>query len=104
MVISCCVSILFAGGNVLAQTDGNHASSPFVQELRTLLDTKRPDLKNSLIKLIDASAKDKTSYRHAHDGLEEFYRFLDTWRTYTPDRIANAQDFGAIQVSVQEKG
>ncbi len=103
MAIACCISILFAGGDVLAQTGGNHASSPVVQELRTLLDDKRPDLKNSLTKLIDTGAKDKTSYWHRHNSLEEFYRFLDAWRTYTPDKIANAQDYSELFKSLYRK-
>jgi phosphatidylserine decarboxylase len=93
IVISCCVSMMFTSGNVLAQRDNNHASSSVVQELKTLLDSKRPDLKHSLKKLISASAKEKTSYWHTHNSLEEFYKFLDTWRTYTPDTITNAQDY-----------
>ena len=93
IVISCCVSILFISFNVLARTDHNNMVSPVVNELKTLLDNKRPDLKNSLIKLINASAKDKKSYWYKHNSLEEFYKFLDAWRTYTPNKIANAQDY-----------
>ena len=93
IVISCCASIMFISFNVSAQTDKNNASSPVVNELKTLLDNTRPDLKNSLIKLIDASAKSKKSYWYKHNNLEEFYKFLDTWRTYTPNKIANAQDY-----------
>ena len=81
IVISCCVSIMFISLNVFAQTNNNNASSPVVNELKTLLDDKRPDLKNSLLKLINASAKGKKSYWYKHNSLEEFYRFLDTWRT-----------------------
>ena len=103
MVISCCASIMFTGFNVSAQTDNKNASSPVVNELKSLLDNKRPDLKNSLIKLIDASAKSKKSYWHKHNSLEEFYKFLDTWRTYTPDRIANAQDYSERFKSLYRK-
>jgi phosphatidylserine decarboxylase len=84
---------MFISFNVSAQRDNNNASSPVVNELKTLLDNKRPDLKNSLIKLINAGAKDKRSYWYKHNSLEEFYKFLDTWRTYTPHTIANAQDY-----------
>lgn len=93
IVTSCCVSIMCISVNVSAQTDSNNSSSPVINELKDLLDNKRPDLKNSLIKLINASAKDKKSYWHNHNSLEEFYKFLDAWRTYTPDKIANAQDY-----------
>jgi phosphatidylserine decarboxylase len=103
IVISCCVSILFISFNVLARTDNNNTFSPVVNELKTLLDNKRPDLKNSLIKLINASAKEKQSYWHKHNSLEEFYKFLDTWRTYTPDRIANAQDYSEQFKSLYRK-
>jgi phosphatidylserine decarboxylase len=85
--------MVFAGFNVFAQTDDRRALSPVVNELKTLLDDKRPDLKNSLIKLIEASAKDKKSYWHKRNSLDDFYRFLDTWRTYTPEKISNAQDY-----------
>ncbi len=93
IAIACCVSIVLLCGNVAAQGDNKNASSPVVNELRTLLDKKRPDLKNSLIKLINSSAKDKKSYWHNRNSLEDFYRFLDKWRTYTPEGIANAQDY-----------
>jgi len=93
IVILCGVALLCASGSASAQAGKNSMPSPIVQELKTLLDHKRPDLKQSLIMLIDASAKDKTSYWHRHNSLEEFYRFLDQWRTYTPQRIANAQDY-----------
>ena len=94
---------MFIGFNVFAQTDNNNTSSPVVNELKTLLDNKRPDLKNSLIKLINASAKDKKSYWHKHNSLEEFYKFLDTWRTYTPHKIANAQDYSERFKSLYRK-
>jgi len=103
MAISCCVSIMLIGSSVLAQTDNKNASSPVVNELKTLLDNKRPDLKNSLIRLIDDSAKDRKSYWHMHNSLEEFYTFLDTWRTYTPGKIANAQDYSEIFKSLYRK-
>ena len=103
IVISCCASIVFAGFNVFAQTDNNNSLSPIVNELKTLLDNKRPDLKNALIKLIDASAKDKRSYWYKHNSLEEFYKFLDTWRTYTPPTIANAQDYSERFKSLYRK-
>ena len=103
MAIACCVSVLFAGVNVFAQTNVKNAPSPVVQELKILLDEKRPDLKHSLTQLIGASAKDKTSYWHRHNSLEEFYRFLDAWRTYTPDRIANAQDYSELFKSLYRK-
>ena len=103
MVISCCASIMFIGFNVSAQTDNKNAPSPVVNELKSLLDNKRPDLKNSLIKLIDASAKSKKSYWHKHNSLEEFYKFLDTWRTYTPDKITNAQDYSERFKSLYRK-
>lgn len=93
IVISCCVVILFIGFDVFAQTGDNNKSSPIVNELKALLDNRRGDLKNSLINLINASARSKSSYWHKHNSLEEFYKFLDAWRTYTPDRIANAQDY-----------
>ncbi len=85
--------MIWISSSVVAQADTHRASSPVVNELRTLLDNKRPDLKNSLVRLIHASAKDKKSYWHKRNSLEEFYQFLDTWRTYAPDRIANAQDY-----------
>ena len=91
IVIFFCVSMISAGIGVPAQAGSSRPPSPVVNELRTLLDDKRPDLKNSLIKLIAAAAKDKRSYWHKRNSLEEFYTFLDTWRTYTPDQIANAQ-------------
>jgi phosphatidylserine decarboxylase len=91
--ISCCASIMLISFNVFAQTDNNNTSSPIVNELKTLFDHKRPDLKNSLIKLINTSANSKQSYWYKHNSVEEFYKFLDTWRTYTPDKIANAQDY-----------
>jgi len=91
--ISCCVSIMLISFNVFAQTDNNNTSSPIVNELKTLFDHKRPDLKNSLIKLINTSANSKQSYWYKHNSVEEFYKFLDTWRTYTPNKIANAQDY-----------
>ena len=103
MLISCCVSIIFASVNVFAQTNNRNAPSPVVQELRTLLENKRPDLKNSLIKLINAGANDKKSYWYTHNSLEEFYEFLDTWRTYTPDKIANAQDYSERFKSLYRK-
>ena len=103
IVILCSVSIMFISFNVFAQTDNNNASSPVVNELKTLLDNKRPDLKNSVIKLINASAKDKKSYWYKHNSLEEFYRFLDTWRTYTPHTIANAQDYSERFKSLYRK-
>lgn len=103
MAIACCISVLFAGGRVLAQTGGGHAPSPVVQELKTLLDEKRPDLKHTLTQLIDTGAKDKTSYWHRHNSLEEFYRFLDAWRTYTPDRTSNAQDYSELFKSLYRK-
>ena len=103
IVISCCVSIMFIRFNVFAQTDNKNASSPVVNELKTLLDNKRPDLKNSLIKLINASAKDKRSYWYKHNSLDEFYKFLDTWRTYTPNKIANAQDYSERFKSLYRK-
>jgi len=103
MAVACCISTLFADGNVLAQKEGSRATSPVVQELKTLLDSKRPDLKDSLIKLINAGAKDKTSYWHRHGSLEEFYRFLDVWRTYTPDKISNAQDYSELFKSLYRK-
>lgn len=103
IVISCCLSIMFIRFNVFAQTDSSKASSPVVNELKTLLDNKRPDLKKSLIKLIDASSKDKRSYWHKHNSLEEFYKFLDTWRTYTPNTIANAQDYSERFKSLYRK-
>jgi phosphatidylserine decarboxylase len=93
IVMSCCAAIMIISFSVFAQTKSNNASSPVVNELKTLLDNKRPDLKNSLIKLINASAEDKKSYWYKHNSLEEFYRFLDTWRTYTPATIANAQNY-----------
>ncbi len=93
IVISFFVSIMLIDFNVFAQTDNRNASSPVVNELKNLLDNKRPDLKQSLIKLINASAKSKQSYWYKHNSLEEFYKFLDVWRTYTPDNIANAQDY-----------
>ena len=93
VVISlCCLFILCTGVNGFAQRDGVSPLSPVVQELKTLLDN-RPDLKKSLIQLIDASAKDKRSYWHKRNSLEAFFRFLDQWRTYTPQRITNAQDY-----------
>ncbi len=95
--------MLLIGSNVFAQTDGKDASSPVVNELRALLDNKRPDLKNSLMRLIDAGAKDRKSYWHKHNSLEEFYGFLDRWRTYTPDKIANAQDYSEIFKSLYRK-
>lgn len=103
MVIACCVSILLAGGSVLAQTGGGPAPSPVVQELKALLESKRPDLKHTLTQLISTGAKDKTSYWHRHSSLEEFYRFLDAWRTYTPDRIADAQDYSERFKSLYRK-
>ncbi|MHB8771997.1 MAG: phosphatidylserine decarboxylase [Syntrophales bacterium] len=103
MVILCCVSIMCIRFTVFAQTDNSKASSPVVKELKTLLDNKRPDLKNSLIKLINASAKDKKSYWYKHNSLEDFYQFLDTWRTYTPPRIANAQDYSERFKSLYRK-
>jgi phosphatidylserine decarboxylase len=103
IVISCCVSILLISFNVLARADHNNTLSPVVNELKTLLDHKRPDLKNSLIKLINASAKEKKSYWHKHNSLEEFYKFLDTWRTYTPNKIANAQDYSEQFKSLYRK-
>jgi phosphatidylserine decarboxylase len=103
MAISCCVSIMLIGSSVLAQTENHNASSPVVNELKALLDNKRPDLKNSLIRLIDDSAKDGKSYWHKHNSLEEFYTFLDTWRTYTSDKIANAQDYSEIFKSLYRK-
>jgi len=93
IVISCCASMVFAGFDVFAKTDDRRALSPVVNELKTLLDDKRPDLKNSLMKLIDAGAKDKNSYWHERNSLDDFYRFLDAWRTYTPEKISNAQDY-----------
>lgn len=93
IVILCCVSIMLISVTVFAQTDGNNASSPAVNELKNLLDNKRPDLKNSLIKLINASVKSKQSYWYKHNSLDEFYKFLDKWRTYTPNNIANTQDY-----------
>ena len=102
-MISCCVSLLCASGNAFAQAGNNSISSPVVQELKTLLDNRRPDLKKSLIMLINASAKDRTSYWHRHNSLEEFYRFLDTWQTYTPHRIANAQDYSERFKSLYRK-
>jgi phosphatidylserine decarboxylase len=93
IVIPCCVSIMLISFNVFAQTANNNASSPVVNELKTLLDNKRPDLKNSLTKLINGSAKDKKSYWYKHNSLEEFYIFLNKWLTYTPEKIANAQDY-----------
>ncbi|MHB8907670.1 MAG: phosphatidylserine decarboxylase [Syntrophales bacterium] len=103
MVASCCAAIIFASVNVFAQTNNRSASSPVVQELRALLDSKRPDLKNSLLKLITAGANDKKSYWHRHNSLEEFYGFLDAWRTYTPDKIANAQDYSERFKSLYRK-
>ena len=91
VMISCFMVLLCT--SAFAQTGRNTTSSPVVRELKDLLDNKRPDLKNSLKMLIDESAKDKMSYWHRHNNLEEFYRFLDVWRTYTPNRIANAQDY-----------
>jgi predicted MPP superfamily phosphohydrolase len=75
MVISCCVSIMFISFNVFAQADNHNASSQVVNELKTLLDNKRPDLKNSLIRLINASAKDKKSYWYKQNSLEKFYKY-----------------------------
>ena len=92
LAISCCIPVMLISLNLFAQAADDKASSPVVNELRALLDNRRPDLKKSLIQLIDDSAKDKNSYWHRHNSLEAFYRFLDGWRTYTPDRIANAQD------------
>lgn len=103
LAVSCCVSIILADTDAFAQKKGSRVPSPVVEELKTLLDEKRPDLKSSLIKLIDASAKDKKSYWHRHNSLEEFYRFLDVWRTYTPDRIANAQDYSELFKSLYRK-
>ncbi len=103
MVISCWVSIMLVGSDAFAQTAADDRSSPVVNELRTLLDNKRPDLKNSLTRLIDAGAKDKKSYWNRHNSLEEFYRFLDAWRTYTPGRIANAQDYSERFKSLYRK-
>ncbi len=103
IMISCCVSIMFTGVHVFAQPDNKNTSSPVVNELRTLLDNKRPDLKNSLVRLINAAAKDKKSYWHKHNSLEEFYKFLDTWRTYTPNKIANAQDYSERFKSLYRK-
>jgi phosphatidylserine decarboxylase len=103
IVISCCVSIIFTRFNVFAKTDSNHASSPVVNELKALLDNKRPDLKNSLTKLINTSAKDKKSYWYNRNSLKEFYTFLDTWRTYTPDAISNAQDYSERFKSLYRK-
>ncbi len=94
---------MFMSVHVFAQTDSNNASSQVVNELKTLLDNKRPDLKNSLIKLINASAKDKKSYWYKHNSLDEFYKFLDTWRTYTPNKIANAQDYSERFKSLYRK-
>jgi phosphatidylserine decarboxylase len=103
IVISCCVSMMFIGVNAFAQTDDNDASSSVVNELKTLLDNKRPDLKNTLIKLINASAKSKQSYWYKHNSLEEFYKFMDTWRTYTPNNIAKAQDYSERFKSLYRK-
>lgn len=102
MAISCRISMMLIGSSVLAQDDKN-ASSPVVNELKALLDDKRPDLKNSLIRLIDDSAKDKKSYWHKHNNLEAFYIFLDTWRTYTPSKIANAQYYSEIFKSLYRR-
>ncbi len=102
MVISCWAA-MFMSCNVFAQTAENNAPSPVVNELKALLDNKRPDLKNSLITLINASAKNKASYWHRHNSLEEFYKFLDTWRTYTPGTIANAQDYSERFKSLYRK-
>jgi phosphatidylserine decarboxylase len=79
--------------NAFAQKEKHHASSPVVNELKILLDKKRPDLKHSLIRLINNSARDKKSYWHHRNSLEDFYKFLDAWRTYTPIKISNAQDY-----------
>jgi phosphatidylserine decarboxylase len=94
---------MFISFNVFAQTDNNNVSSQVVNELKILLDNKRPGLKNALIKLINASAKDKKSYWHKHNSLEEFYKFLDMWRTYTPNTIANAQDYSERFKSLYRK-
>ncbi len=91
IAILCCASIMCIDVDVFAQS--NTAASPAVDELKALLDNKRPDLKHALLKLIDASAKDKNSYWHKRNSLEEFYRFLAAWRTYTPRTIAGAQDY-----------
>jgi phosphatidylserine decarboxylase len=101
-MISCCVFILWANGDAFAQT-GNNALSPVVQDLKALLDNRRPDLKNSMIMLINASAGDRMSYWHKHNSLEEFYGFLDLWLTYTPPRIANAQDYSERFKSLYRK-
>jgi phosphatidylserine decarboxylase len=103
MVISCYLSIMFLSFNVCAHADTDNPSSPVVNELKTLLDNKRPDLKNSLLKLLNAGAKDKKSYWYKHNSLAEFYRFLDAWRTYTPPTIAHAQDYSEIFKSLYRK-
>jgi phosphatidylserine decarboxylase len=94
---------MFTGFSVSAQTDSNNTSSPVVNQLKTLLDDKRPDLKSSLIKLINVSAMNNKSYWHDHNSLEEFYKFLDVWRTYTPDKIANAQIYSERFKSLYRK-